>query len=192
MTRTGNFQRRHPGECSREHERRRARAARAARPKPERGPRRPPRHGDRTCRFCGETFEAKAANSTVCYAAVCQRANLAEQQRAFQRAYAEKHGITYAHARYPEARRAAFQARRALERGASDAVPIVKREVYERDGWVCGICGDPIDPALRFPDPGSATLDHRRPLSRGGSHTLDNVQAAHLTCNASKGARTEG
>lgn len=34
-----------------------------------------------------------------------------------------------------------------------------------------------------------ASLDHIIPLSRGGHHTADNVQAAHLACNHRKGAK---
>lgn len=66
--------------------------------------------------------------------------------------------------------------------------PIV---VFERDGWVCGICDGPIDKALRRPDLLSKSIDHIRPLSKGGSHTYDNVQASHLCCNVSKNAKLE-
>ena len=61
-------------------------------------------------------------------------------------------------------------------------------DVFERDDWVCGICHEPVDPALRWPDGESPSLDHIVPLSRGGSHSLDNVQLAHLLCNIRKGA----
>jgi 5-methylcytosine-specific restriction endonuclease McrA len=60
--------------------------------------------------------------------------------------------------------------------------------VFERDGWTCGLCSEPVDPALSWPDPQSASLDHVLPLSRGGSHTMANVQLAHLGCNVEKGA----
>lgn len=58
--------------------------------------------------------------------------------------------------------------------------------VFERDGWVCGICGDPVDRNLAWPEPGSATLDHVIPMSRGGHHEPDNVQLAHFSCNLDK------
>ena len=61
--------------------------------------------------------------------------------------------------------------------------------VFERDEWMCGLCGDDIDPDLCHPHPMSASLDHIVPLSRGGDHSYDNSQAAHLRCNCSKGAR---
>lgn len=65
-------------------------------------------------------------------------------------------------------------------------------EIYDRDGWVCGLCRKPIDPALTWPDPGSASLDHVLPLAAGGDHTRENTQAAHLVCNVRKGARSGG
>lgn len=63
-----------------------------------------------------------------------------------------------------------------------------RAEVFERDGYICGICAGAIDPALRHPDPMSATVDHVIPLSRGGGHTLANAQAAHRSCNLRKWA----
>ena len=61
--------------------------------------------------------------------------------------------------------------------------------MYERDGWVCQLCIEPVDPELRYPDHMSASLDHVIPLSRGGHHTWENVQLAHLICNTRKCAR---
>ena len=61
--------------------------------------------------------------------------------------------------------------------------------VFERDGWICGICAEPVDRTLAHPNPRSASLDHLVPLSRGGAHTYDNVRATHLTCNLKKGVR---
>lgn len=66
---------------------------------------------------------------------------------------------------------------------------VSRPEVFARDGYTCQLCGDPIDPRLTYPDPMSASLDHVVPLSKGGPHTFDNCQAAHLRCNLSKGAR---
>ncbi|WP_420811833.1 HNH endonuclease [Kutzneria albida] len=48
---------------------------------------------------------------------------------------------------------------------------------------MCGLCNEHIDYTLSWPNPGSPSLDHIVPLSRGGSHTYENVQAAHLGCN---------
>ena len=77
---------------------------------------------------------------------------------------------------------------RARKRGA--VIEAIKaRAIFERDGWVCGICSEAVDPLLAHPHPRSASLDHLVPLSRGGAHTYDNVRTTHLTCNLKKGAR---
>ena len=61
--------------------------------------------------------------------------------------------------------------------------------VFERDKWLCGLCGTSVDQELLWPDPMSKSLDHIRPLSLRGDHSYENVQLAHLRCNISKGNR---
>lgn len=63
---------------------------------------------------------------------------------------------------------------------------IDKLKVFRRDRWTCGICGERVNPSLRYPDPMSASLDHIVPISCGGGHIWSNVQCAHLGCNSSK------
>lgn len=55
--------------------------------------------------------------------------------------------------------------------------------IASRDGWICGICHEPVERDRRCPDPHSATLDHITPLSRNGEHTAENVRLAHRVCN---------
>jgi 5-methylcytosine-specific restriction endonuclease McrA len=63
----------------------------------------------------------------------------------------------------------------------------IRRRVLARSS-VCVICGEQIDPALRWPDPRSASLEHLTPLSLGGAPLdPDNLGAAHLSCNCSRG-----
>ncbi|AID58955.1 hypothetical protein PBI_GAIA_136 [Mycobacterium phage Gaia] len=59
----------------------------------------------------------------------------------------------------------------------------------DRDGYVCQLCGNPVDMSLRFPDSGSASMDHIMPVSLGGEHSYANTQLAHLFCNIRKGNR---
>lgn len=61
-------------------------------------------------------------------------------------------------------------------------------ELFERDGWICHLCMEAIQPHRRCPDPWAATMDHLVPLSLGGTHTWDNVKASHAHCNFVKGA----
>jgi len=88
------------------------------------------------------------------------------------------------------ARQAAYQRRSALVRGATaPGDRIVPRDVFERDGWICGLCDASVDPSLNYPDPMSVSLDHIVPVSLGGMHAMSNVQCSHLFCNLSKNNR---
>jgi 5-methylcytosine-specific restriction endonuclease McrA len=60
------------------------------------------------------------------------------------------------------------------------------KEIYERDGWVCRICGGIVLREEQHPHPLSPTLDHIRPLAKGGNHTRSNLQLAHFICNSYK------
>lgn len=58
--------------------------------------------------------------------------------------------------------------------------------LFERDGWWCHLCDNKINRRLRLPNWWAATIDHVIPLSQGGTHTWDNVKAAHAKCNFDK------
>lgn len=65
----------------------------------------------------------------------------------------------------------------------------LRRRVLAEES-TCHICGDEIDPTLKWPHPRSGTADHVVPLSKhGGRLDRANVHAAHFWCNTSKGAR---
>jgi hypothetical protein len=67
--------------------------------------------------------------------------------------------------------------------------PYTDREIFERDGWICQICCEPVDrEASRRHDDG-VTIDHIIPLSRGGADNPVNVVTAHWRCNRDKGNR---
>jgi len=61
--------------------------------------------------------------------------------------------------------------------------------VFARDNWTCKICNEPVNRKARWPEPDYPTIDHIHPVSRGGSHELDNLQCAHATCNLKKHAK---
>jgi len=52
----------------------------------------------------------------------------------------------------------------------------------------CGICGEPVDLAIRFPDPRCASVDHIVPRVLGGTDDATNLQLAHFGCNCEKTA----
>ena len=72
---------------------------------------------------------------------------------------------------------------------------ITLKKLIKRDKGICQICGEPVDVNdienghIRKLYP---TLDHIKPLSKGGTHTWDNVQLAHMACNAGKCDRVNG
>lgn len=60
------------------------------------------------------------------------------------------------------------------------------RATLKRRGDDCGICGQPIDYTLPQYHPMSFEVDHRVPIARGGSKSLNNCQSAHRRCNRAK------
>lgn len=83
---------------------------------------------------------------------------------------------------HPESTRDSVRRRKAILRGTkTERFSSIK--IFERDNWICGICHKKVDKMLRYPDPMSVSIDHIVPISRGGTHTKDNVQCSHLSCN---------
>lgn len=83
---------------------------------------------------------------------------------------------------------------RTLNQGVEYDESITLKAVRERDKDICQICGGIVDDTaiknghIRKLYP---TVDHIIPLSKGGSHTWDNVQLAHMACNAGKHDKVE-
>jgi 5-methylcytosine-specific restriction endonuclease McrA len=65
------------------------------------------------------------------------------------------------------------------------------RRAIARTKPPCGICGQPIDYALKSPDPMSFEVDHIIPRAAGGPDTLENKQASHRKCNRTKWHRVK-
>jgi uncharacterized Zn finger protein len=71
--------------------------------------------------------------------------------------------------------------------------------LYKRDNGICHICGGKCDwgdhkykgryfiVGKKYP-----SIDHVIPLSKGGTHSWNNVKLAHLSCNSAKGASLVG
>lgn len=64
------------------------------------------------------------------------------------------------------------------------------RRMIRRIKPPCGICEQPIDYTLAYPDPRCFVVDHIIPLAKGGEDELTNKQAAHRDCNSHKAAKT--
>jgi 5-methylcytosine-specific restriction endonuclease McrA len=85
--------------------------------------------------------------------------------------------------------RAAVEHRRRARKKGGDAQRFDPLIVYERDNWMCGICGAAVDRSAVFPAHMSASLDHIVPLASGGEHSINNSQCSHWICNSRKGNR---
>ena len=68
---------------------------------------------------------------------------------------------------------------------------IDRRKVYAKDNYICQLCNQPTDPSAHHWDNNYPSIDHIKPLAKGGNHTYDNVQTAHRGCNSRKQARYE-
>lgn len=60
--------------------------------------------------------------------------------------------------------------------------------VLERDGWMCQLCGEAIDPAVPYPHPRSASVHHTKGKAYGDD--LEQLVAAHRCCNLDAGDPT--
>lgn len=116
------------------------------------------------CRYCDTLFCARSTRSTVCYDLACKRRFNAERSS------------KYVHERRARMKGAGYER-------------FDRLEIFERDKWTCGICELPVDQDARWPDAGSASLDHIVPLAKGGSHSRANTQCAHYHCNSVKHTR---
>lgn len=65
------------------------------------------------------------------------------------------------------------------------------KQLANRDGTDCGLCGAPVNMTLKHPNLMRGSVDHITPTSLGGSNEPDNVQLAHLHCNIKKNNRVD-
>jgi 5-methylcytosine-specific restriction endonuclease McrA len=79
---------------------------------------------------------------------------------------------------------AATSARWRARAKATTIEPVDYAVVRGRANGICGICLEVLAAPIE--------IDHIIPLARGGTHTYDNLQAAHATCNRRKSARLLG
>lgn len=65
-------------------------------------------------------------------------------------------------------------------------------EIFERDRWICKLCGKRVKRSAEVPDPKAPVVDHIVPLAagpeNGGVHARWNAQCAHFLCNSLKAA----
>lgn len=65
---------------------------------------------------------------------------------------------------------------------------VVRRKVFERDGYRCQYCRLTVSDGLPEYHPRRATVDHVIPCSKGGSKKMDNLVTSCRRCNEDKAA----
>ena len=121
---------------------------------------------DKTCKICGSTFHNASKTALYCSDKCRHRAN--ERKRDFRHYYHVKYGELYLEHYDPS---------------------ITLKRLYERDGGVCQICGEPCDwndTEWGGHGPTYPSIDHIVPRAKGGEHKWSNVQLAHCICNSRK------
>ena len=126
----------------------------------------------RLCELCGKPFERRKQSKSLCCSDGCTK----------------KRAKSLPKTEHTKDMLKAYKARReALKRGASHGKSFKPRDVFERDGWTCQMCGVQTPQDLRGKNkPRSPELDHIHPISKGGAHTVENCQTLCRACNAWK------
>ena len=126
---------------------------------------------DKTCKICGSTFHSVRKTALYCSDRCRNRANERRNNRLpsnFRHYYHVKYGELYLEHYDPS---------------------ITLKKLYERDGGVCQICGEPCDwndTEWGSHGPTYPSIDHIVPRAKGGEHKWSNVQLAHCICNSRK------
>jgi len=119
-----------------------------------------------------------------------QKAYMKAYMKAYEKIRQHRDRIAYRKAyrlANPEQMAAYDRKRKAFKLGNGHQ-PYTDTYIFERDGWICQICGQKINKRLKWPHPRSKSIDHIVPLIKGGADAPINIQAAHLRCNISKNA----
>ena len=134
----------------------------------------------RKCNCCGENYFARYKTSLYC-SEKCKRKA--------KRIRRKDRNPGYKHNKNKRFRRERDYISRAKKYGCKYEHGITIKAVFKRDNGICNICGEPCDINDKtYGDfgPYYPSVDHVIPLSKGGSHTWDNVQLAHMICNSYK------
>lgn len=128
---------------------------------------------DKTCKECSKTFHSTSTTAMYCSDACRRKASnrrktISGGTNGFRHYYRRKYGNSYREYFDPS---------------------ISLKKLYERDGGICQICGEPCDWNDRewgTNGPTYPSIDHINPRANGGAHQWENVQLAHCMCNSCK------
>ena len=140
---------------------------------------------ENTCKECGKKFtlaeyrekeQTKHCGLTVYCSSECRKNAERKQHR--------KYNVTHGKHKL-----------RSIKYGVEFDNSVNLDDMLRRFGTKCAICGYEcnlddyqIVKGARIYGNDYPSIDHIKPMSKGGSHTWDNVQVAHRICNTKKGA----
>jgi len=125
------------------------------------------------CAACGEErdifeFLEDGSNLFATYCQPCRRTHIKEWIKEHPKEV-KAHALDHQH-------------RRRAESFGGKTESVDRFKVFQRDEGACYLCGGMVDPE-------NWHLEHKIPLSKGGSHTYENVGVSHPECNISKGTK---
>lgn len=137
-----------------------------------------------TGRVSLKNFKSRSGQCARCGAPINVKTNPNARPRQFcSRACAHEANRVYENSK---ATKRAGRHRRRARKYAAPYETFSDREIFDRDEWICGICHEPVDPVIKYPNPKSKSLDHKIPLALGGHHVRSNCQCSHFDCNSRK------
>jgi 5-methylcytosine-specific restriction endonuclease McrA len=145
----------------------------------------PEKYAAQRARWNPEASEVVAERHRLWHAANAERIAKVRRRRYLERQQATNNQVAAEWRRRNPGKNAEILNRRRARLLGQFVAPVDPKEIRERDGGICQLCGEPID------DPKQRSIDHIVPLALGGTHEPANVQLAHRTCNSRKGPRLE-
>lgn len=152
------------------------------------------------CSKCGRLFVREHGNQTLCKdcAPTSKRLKLLAKQipckecgRLFTRTHGSQLYCSDVCKEKAGRRHDGIRRRKKLRENGKIEWDISLRRLIERDNSVCQLCGKKINlNDFTIDNEGNfiagdayPSIDHIMPVSKGGTHTWDNVQLAHMRCN---------
>lgn len=141
------------------------------------------------CQHCGKPTNGKKACSERCYARISRGSEVYRSCVTCGVMFMPWHNRVACSAECDRIRKQDMYDSRRCVSSMNPEGRSIRYKVFKRDNWVCGICKQPVNRLAKWPDLDYPTLDHIRPVSKGGLHTMANLQCAHFSCNARKHAK---
>ena len=143
----------------------------------------------RQCNFCGRWMTHGVHCDEHCRRGKQLRLSVGDTSRIWVRS-CKRCGASFT-AHTPESalcsseclRRAGRSRRKAARRAPLVGPAFTTREIAERDGWRCHLCGRLVPDRQYTAADDDPTIDHLIPVSEGGEHSRTNVRLAHNRCN---------